>query len=158
MTSRRMSGRLFGTPQAERLGAVGGHDDLVALLLEGVAQQALDVGVVVDDEDLGGHRTSLAQPGRRTAPPDVTKNSGRESGSTPVRWYQRRIGACYASALLGRRSGGGDRHAEARRQRPDELGELGRDDVLGGWAPPIRLSASRYWRSIVFWSIADADS
>ena len=50
-------GRL-GAPQAESLGAVRRDDDLVALLLQRVLQQSLDVRVVVDDEDLGRHQSS----------------------------------------------------------------------------------------------------
>jgi hypothetical protein len=49
-------GRRLLSPQPEALGAVRGGDDVVALLLEGVLQQALDVGIVVDDEDLCRHR------------------------------------------------------------------------------------------------------
>ena len=50
--------RRLGAPQAESLGAVGRDDDLVPLLLERVLQESLDVLVVVDDEDLGRHRSS----------------------------------------------------------------------------------------------------
>jgi hypothetical protein len=50
-------GRL-GAPQPEAFGAVPGDDDLVALLLERVLQESLDVRVVVDDEDLCGHPSS----------------------------------------------------------------------------------------------------
>jgi len=52
-------GRRILRPELEALGTVAGDDDFVALLLEREAQEALDVRVVVDDEDLGGHPTSL---------------------------------------------------------------------------------------------------
>ena len=55
-------GRL-GAPQAEPLRAVGRDDDVVALLLEGVLQESLDVRVVVDDEDLGRHQSSTEHAG-----------------------------------------------------------------------------------------------
>ena len=42
-------------PQPHGLGPVGRGQDLVALLAQGIGEQALDVGIVVDDEDLGGH-------------------------------------------------------------------------------------------------------
>src|SRR5262249_43264472 len=49
-------GRL-GAPQPESLGTVSSDDDLVPLLLQRVLEQALDVWIVVDDEDLRGHRS-----------------------------------------------------------------------------------------------------
>ena len=45
-------------PQPEPFGAVTRDDDLVALLLERVLQETLDIRVVVDDEDLGRHQSS----------------------------------------------------------------------------------------------------
>jgi hypothetical protein len=48
--------RALGLPEPDALGSVGGRDCLGALLLERVRQQALDVRVVVDDEDLGRHQ------------------------------------------------------------------------------------------------------
>jgi hypothetical protein len=58
--------RILGAPEAEAFGAVGGRDDLEALLLQGVLKQALDVRIVVDDQDLGRHRSvSLLSPGTR---------------------------------------------------------------------------------------------
>ena len=57
---------LLGAPKAETLGAVGRLHDLVAFLLEGVDQLPLDVLVVVDDEDLGGHQL-------RSVPPESSK-------------------------------------------------------------------------------------
>jgi hypothetical protein len=47
-------GRL-GAPQPEPLGAIGCGDDVVALLLERVLQETLDIRVIIDDEDLGRH-------------------------------------------------------------------------------------------------------
>ena len=55
-------GRL-GAPQPEPFGAVARDDDVVALLLERVLQEALDVRVVVDDEDLGRHQSSTDHSG-----------------------------------------------------------------------------------------------
>ena len=55
--------RRLGAPQAESLGAVRRDDDVVALLLEGVLQETLDVRVVVDDEDLGRHQSSTERAG-----------------------------------------------------------------------------------------------
>ena len=49
-------GRL-GAPQAEALGTVRRDDDLVAFLLQRVLEQALNVRVVVDDENLGRHQS-----------------------------------------------------------------------------------------------------
>src|SRR5262249_46402924 len=46
---------MFQGPLAERLRAVPGRDHLVAFLVNRVGQEALDVRVVIDDEDLGGH-------------------------------------------------------------------------------------------------------
>ena len=57
---------MLGRPQAEALGAIGRDDDLVALLLEGVLEQSLDVRVVVDDEDFPG-QTHLPERGLRPA-------------------------------------------------------------------------------------------
>ena len=48
--------------KAARL-AVGGEHDVEALLLEGEAQDALDVEVVVNDQDLDRHGPSR-EPGR----------------------------------------------------------------------------------------------
>ena len=45
-------------PQPETFGAVTRDDDLVALLLERVLQETLDIRVVVDDKDLGRHQSS----------------------------------------------------------------------------------------------------
>ena len=50
-------GRILGAPEAEPLRPVGGGDDLVALLLQGVLEQALHVRVVIDHEDLGRHQS-----------------------------------------------------------------------------------------------------
>ena len=55
-------GRL-GAPQAESLRAIGRDDDVVALLLERVLQESLDVRVVIDDEDLGRHQSSTELAG-----------------------------------------------------------------------------------------------
>ena len=56
-------GRL-GSPQAESFRAVGRDDDVVALLLQRVLQETLDVRVVIDDEDLGRHQSSIELTGR----------------------------------------------------------------------------------------------
>ena len=63
--------RSLGAPQAEPLRAVGGNDDFVALLLQRVLKQALHVGVIVDDEDLGRHQSPSRPltPGRRPGRP-----------------------------------------------------------------------------------------
>ena len=63
MTSSRIRAGSSAPHRRNALRAVRRDDDLVALLLERVAQQALDVRVVVDDEDLGGH-------------PDLTPSAG----------------------------------------------------------------------------------
>ena len=55
-------GRL-GAPQPEALGAVRRDDDLVAFLLQRVLEQALDIRVVIDDEDLGRHQSPSGLPG-----------------------------------------------------------------------------------------------
>ncbi len=55
-------GRL-GSPQAESLRAIGRDDDVVAFLLERVLQEPLYVRVVVDDEDLGRHQSSMELAG-----------------------------------------------------------------------------------------------
>jgi hypothetical protein len=52
--------RQLGAPQPESLGTVDRADDLVALLLQRVLQQSLDIGIVIDHEDLGGHQSSPA--------------------------------------------------------------------------------------------------
>jgi hypothetical protein len=65
-------GRLL-RPQAEPLGPIPGDDDVIAFLLERVLQESLDVGIVIDDEDLGCHQTSrrmdAGAPRSRTATP-----------------------------------------------------------------------------------------
>ena len=48
--------RVLLAPEPEPFGPVRRDHDVVALLLEGVLEQSLDVRVVVDDEDLGCHR------------------------------------------------------------------------------------------------------
>src|SRR4029078_485597 len=50
------------TPQSEPFGAVPRDDDVIALLLQRVLEQSLDVRIVIDDEDLGCHLTSRASP------------------------------------------------------------------------------------------------
>jgi len=56
---------LLGAPEAEPLGAVARDDDLVAFLLQRVLEQALNVRVVVDDEDLGRHQSPSCPPPSR---------------------------------------------------------------------------------------------
>ncbi len=55
--------RRFGAPQAESLSPITGDDDVVALLLQRVLQQSLDIRVVIDDEDLGRHQSSMGVAG-----------------------------------------------------------------------------------------------
>ena len=50
--------RPLGAPQPEAFGTIRRHDDVVALLLQGVLQQPLDIRVVIDDQDLGRHQSS----------------------------------------------------------------------------------------------------
>ena len=50
-------GRL-GAPQPEALRPIARDDDVVALLLQRVLQESLDIRVVIDDEDLGRHQSS----------------------------------------------------------------------------------------------------
>jgi hypothetical protein len=54
--------RNLGAPESEPLGAVRGDHDVVALLLERVLEEALNVRVVVDDEDLGRHQSPSCPP------------------------------------------------------------------------------------------------
>jgi hypothetical protein len=60
MTSSRIEVRV-SWPQSRKPSAPSGRDDdVIALLLQRVLQETLDVRVVVDDEDLGCHLTSRA--------------------------------------------------------------------------------------------------
>ena len=87
-------GRL-GAPQAEPFRAVAGDDDVVALLLERVLQESLDVRVVVDDEDLGRHQSSTG--GSRWV--------RRRAGWRPRRGdYRARTSAASASSPRARRN------------------------------------------------------
>ena len=52
----------LGAPQAESFRAIRGDEDVVALLLERVLQESLDVRVIVDDEDLA-HQSSIGSAG-----------------------------------------------------------------------------------------------
>ena len=85
-------GRL-GAPEPEAFRAVDGDDDLVALLLQRVLEQALDVWVVVDDEDLGRHQSpswlppfgALSGTGGvdyRRAAPRARRSARRRNAST----------------------------------------------------------------------------
>ena len=77
-------GRL-GAPQAEALGAVPGDDDVVALLLERVLQEALDIRVVIDDEDLCGHQSSTAGARAVGAPAGAPRRGDYRAGPRPHR-------------------------------------------------------------------------
>jgi hypothetical protein len=73
MTSSRIEVGATRCPTAGTLGPIRRDDDVVALLLERVLQESLDVRVVIDDEDLGCHQTSrrmdAGAPRSRTATP-----------------------------------------------------------------------------------------
>ena len=69
--SSRISAGTLGAPQAEALGAIRRHEDLVAFLLEGVRQQPLDIRVIVDDEDLRGHCLPSVEADHRLGGPII---------------------------------------------------------------------------------------
>ena len=77
---------LLGAPQLESFGAVAGDEDLVALLLERVGQDPLDVRVVVDDEDLGRHALpwSGGVGAASQVPPPIIGTAGQRAGHGTV--------------------------------------------------------------------------
>ena len=172
-------GRL-GPPQPEPFGAVGGDDDVVPLLLERVLQESLDVLVVVDDEDLGRHRSSadvVGRNGRRPGTPGAAIIV-RRPGCSPVRaaFSDRPVAALALCAALpagapgapGRSRAGfrprGRRGIDPTHDRLDvvhgtvrasRVNSIGMTNFVDGLAPSA-LSASRYCSAIVFWSIPRA--
>src|SRR6185437_4035012 len=74
---------VLAAPELVALRPVRGGDDLVALLLERVLQQALDVGIVIDDEDLG-HALLYRGEARPGRPEYSARPSRRRSGRQPA--------------------------------------------------------------------------
>ena len=97
----------FRAPQSEPLRPVGGGDDVIAFLLQRVLQEPLDIRVVIDDQDLGRHRSSACLAGKagcrlRTPGPAIigTMTDGPTTARSAVRRWpewgmlqQRRSGA-----------------------------------------------------------------
>jgi hypothetical protein len=69
--------------ELDRLRAVGGLDDLVALALEGRGEDLAEVRFVVDDEELRGGHASLVTT--------ISRRPGLRA--TPARWCRSRPGA-----------------------------------------------------------------
>src|SRR4029453_3221692 len=113
-------------PQAESLGPVRGQDDVVALLLQRVLKQSLDIRVVVDDKDLCRHQSPswLPRSGALWAtggsiigtPPRASGNARRRNTSTlasyaagavawPALWPALETSQCstFAPAAVARR-------------------------------------------------------